>query len=30
LSDNEAAARLQKALAALFESINRRLNRTAA
>lgn len=30
MSDNEAAARLQKARAALFESINRRLTRTAA
>jgi len=30
MSDNEAADRLQKARAALFESINRRLNRNAA
>ncbi|MGE4338789.1 MAG: integrase [Pigmentiphaga sp.] len=30
MSDNEAAERLQKARAALFESINRRLNRAAA
>jgi len=30
MSDNEAAARLQKARVALFESINRRLNRAAA
>lgn len=30
MSDNEAADRVQKARAALFESINRRLNRAAA
>jgi len=30
MSDNEAAERLQKARAALFESINRRLRRAAA